>query len=438
MSPFHYTARSKDRCSSILLLHGCPEAGQNYSQNQSKQIPFPFHRPLTPDGPILKLSSKLLVEVLAPNSGSASSGKKPVINIINLSLGFSGLERGEEGQKGIEGFFKPKIKTEGELSGAVVKKEESSVEEAGREKRKREDEDQAEKRDLKGKGRKKTGIGSYFLPVNTATPSTSTSTTRPDISRSSSSSTTDHSPSILSPAKKKTKMATTKPVRNSSTDTYTTDTTPISLLSDDDVDDTPTPKRPSTSASASIAKQSPAAQLSFHTRPAINHHSSSTASSSSNSTSVLPPPTSSTTSKKPKPSLPSSSYWTCPKCPTRFLLSSSLPPSSSSSHASGTKDLAKAQVEERAGRELVDERVRTEHLDHHLAMELQEETVAGGSGSGNGRGGVASSARRGGKAGSSRGGGRSGDGAGGKVKNGKKSQRGAAGGLGDWLVRKKS
>jgi hypothetical protein len=52
-----------------------------------------------------------------------SKGKRPVINIINLSLGFTGLERGEEGQRGIEGFFKPKGKLEESAgTGVAVKK----------------------------------------------------------------------------------------------------------------------------------------------------------------------------------------------------------------------------------------------------------------------------------------------------------------------------
>lgn len=66
-------------------------------------MPFPFHRPLAPDGLVLKLALRLLGEVLPPE---AKPGAKQ-IKLNNIGLGFSALERLEEGQRGIEGFFKP-------------------------------------------------------------------------------------------------------------------------------------------------------------------------------------------------------------------------------------------------------------------------------------------------------------------------------------------
>lgn len=66
-------------------------------------MPFPFHRPLTPDGLVLKLATRLCGEVLPPE---VKPGAKR-IKLNNLGLGFSALERLEEGQRGIEGFFKP-------------------------------------------------------------------------------------------------------------------------------------------------------------------------------------------------------------------------------------------------------------------------------------------------------------------------------------------
>jgi DNA polymerase eta len=72
-------------------------------QSRTKQVPFPFHRPLTPDGLVLKLATRLCGEVLPPE---VKPGAKR-IKLNNLGLGFSTLERLEEGQRGIEGFFKP-------------------------------------------------------------------------------------------------------------------------------------------------------------------------------------------------------------------------------------------------------------------------------------------------------------------------------------------
>ncbi|KAL7416652.1 hypothetical protein BDY24DRAFT_408629 [Mrakia frigida] len=93
------------------------------SSNKSKQLPFPFHRPLSPDGPILKIATRLLGEILASNS-SLKPGTKP-IRIINLALGFTGLERGEEGQRGIEGFLRSGAST----SAKVGKRKEVELDE---------------------------------------------------------------------------------------------------------------------------------------------------------------------------------------------------------------------------------------------------------------------------------------------------------------------
>lgn len=66
-------------------------------------MPFPFHRPFTPDGRILKLATQLLSQVL-PQEVKPGARK---IKLNNIGLGFTMLERLEEGQRGIEGFFKP-------------------------------------------------------------------------------------------------------------------------------------------------------------------------------------------------------------------------------------------------------------------------------------------------------------------------------------------
>ena len=99
------------------------------SSNKSRQLPFPFHRPLVPDGLILKIATRLLGEVLAPNAKARPGGR--VIKIINLALGFSGLERREEGQRGIEAFLRgsgtmgaPKRKAEKETEVVVLDDEE--------------------------------------------------------------------------------------------------------------------------------------------------------------------------------------------------------------------------------------------------------------------------------------------------------------------------
>ncbi|CDZ97941.1 DNA polymerase iota/DNA damage inducible protein [Phaffia rhodozyma] len=94
------------------LVFSWREAG---SASKSKQIPFPYHSPLSASGPILTLSIKLLSEVLRPNLRLTSDRKQVQIN--NLALGFTQLERLETGQRGIQGFFAMPIQETGSRTG---------------------------------------------------------------------------------------------------------------------------------------------------------------------------------------------------------------------------------------------------------------------------------------------------------------------------------
>ncbi|KDQ19232.1 hypothetical protein BOTBODRAFT_153085 [Botryobasidium botryosum FD-172 SS1] len=74
-----------------LVLH----LRQGFEPSRSKQAPFPFAKSFNVDM-IAKLGEKLWKELM--------SAKDPV-KVNYLSLGFSGLEAGEAGQRSLEGFF---------------------------------------------------------------------------------------------------------------------------------------------------------------------------------------------------------------------------------------------------------------------------------------------------------------------------------------------
>jgi hypothetical protein len=67
-------------------------------QSRSRQAAFPVTNSLTIDY-ILKCGEKLMKEYIAERHGIGA--------ITNLQLSFSGLERAERGQQGIQGFFNP-------------------------------------------------------------------------------------------------------------------------------------------------------------------------------------------------------------------------------------------------------------------------------------------------------------------------------------------
>ncbi|EJU04732.1 DNA/RNA polymerase [Dacryopinax primogenitus] len=76
-----------------LVLH----IKQGFDAPRSRQCPFPFTNALS-DEYIARLGERLLRELVG-------QGELMLKDIINISLGFAGLEKGEEGQKSIEGFF---------------------------------------------------------------------------------------------------------------------------------------------------------------------------------------------------------------------------------------------------------------------------------------------------------------------------------------------
>lgn len=67
-------------------------------QSRSRQAAFPVTNSLTIDY-VLKCGEKLMKEYIAERHGIGA--------ITNLQLSFSGLERAERGQQGIQGFFNP-------------------------------------------------------------------------------------------------------------------------------------------------------------------------------------------------------------------------------------------------------------------------------------------------------------------------------------------
>ncbi|GAA5820482.1 hypothetical protein JCM3770_005545 [Rhodotorula araucariae] len=76
---------------------------------RSHQAPFPFTSSLS-IAYILRAAEKLLRVALGPSPSSSSGGpapESPVGPYSNIQLSFSGLERLEDGQRGIEGFFVP-------------------------------------------------------------------------------------------------------------------------------------------------------------------------------------------------------------------------------------------------------------------------------------------------------------------------------------------
>lgn len=82
---------------------------------RSRQAPFPFVSNLRSED-VYKLAEKLWYEAceeiglgMKSTSGSAMSDSAPT-EIVTISLGFSGIERAETGQKTIEGFFTHKRK----------------------------------------------------------------------------------------------------------------------------------------------------------------------------------------------------------------------------------------------------------------------------------------------------------------------------------------
>lgn len=99
-----FTAADRDQEADTCRFSASSTAGA--WSTKSKQVPFPFHRPVTADGPIFKLSSKLMAEVLAPN---LRPGKAGLVKLNILALSFTSLARPEQGQRGIEGFLKPGV-----------------------------------------------------------------------------------------------------------------------------------------------------------------------------------------------------------------------------------------------------------------------------------------------------------------------------------------
>nr|ODO02270.1 DNA polymerase eta subunit [Cryptococcus depauperatus CBS 7855] len=74
---------------------------QGIEPSRSRQTPFPFTRNLSTEY-ILKFGNKLWEEATQPMS-------RKTMKLNNIALSFTGLEKLEEGQQGIEGFFvKPK------------------------------------------------------------------------------------------------------------------------------------------------------------------------------------------------------------------------------------------------------------------------------------------------------------------------------------------
>ena len=77
--------------------------------SRSRQIPFPFTRNLSTEY-IMRFARKLWEEVHVPMMKSGG------MRLNNMALSFTGLERLEEGQQGIEGFFanQPALRTAGD------------------------------------------------------------------------------------------------------------------------------------------------------------------------------------------------------------------------------------------------------------------------------------------------------------------------------------
>ena len=78
-----------------------------YDWSRSKQTPFPFTRNVTVDL-IAGFAERLWKDLVG--SGSKQDGSLP-FSVTTISLGFSGVEPGEAGQQGIEGFFRPAAST---------------------------------------------------------------------------------------------------------------------------------------------------------------------------------------------------------------------------------------------------------------------------------------------------------------------------------------
>ncbi|KZO91117.1 DNA/RNA polymerase [Calocera viscosa TUFC12733] len=76
-----------------LVLH----IRQGFDPPRSRQCPFPYTNSLSEEH-IARVGERLLRELVG-------QGERLHKEIINISLGFSGLEQGEQGQKSIEGFF---------------------------------------------------------------------------------------------------------------------------------------------------------------------------------------------------------------------------------------------------------------------------------------------------------------------------------------------
>ncbi|KZT57954.1 DNA/RNA polymerase [Calocera cornea HHB12733] len=76
-----------------LVLH-LRQAGE---PARSRQCPFPF-TPALSDEPIARVGERLLRELVGP-------GERIHKEVFNVSLGFAGLELGEQGQRSIVGFF---------------------------------------------------------------------------------------------------------------------------------------------------------------------------------------------------------------------------------------------------------------------------------------------------------------------------------------------
>lgn len=74
---------------------------------RSRQTPFPFTKNLNSET-LLKSALRLWVEAFGEGenlNGGAEGSNNSKIYIVTIALGFSGLERGEVGQKSLEGFF---------------------------------------------------------------------------------------------------------------------------------------------------------------------------------------------------------------------------------------------------------------------------------------------------------------------------------------------
>ncbi|CAE6479132.1 unnamed protein product [Rhizoctonia solani] len=104
-----------------LVLH----IRQGSNAPRSKQVPFPFARAFNA-ATILSPAEKLW-RMLLPGTGDLSVG------VINVALGFAGLDALEAGQKGIEGFFSAKgpnssaKKTALSINGPTITKFESKA-----------------------------------------------------------------------------------------------------------------------------------------------------------------------------------------------------------------------------------------------------------------------------------------------------------------------